>query len=311
MGAATSKKKPLEEQRANLVLTLAERGLYGRIPKLVAPFLSYPYQPAVTTAEPGYVTRYWSLDEGGRASFVDPHEILREEIWSPEPARLPRWELEYDRGGHLSYVDTQSKSRKKHKKMPRNFINPMIEMSSVNSSCQAFIVACNKMFDAVYYEPLLSEAFDAFRLECSEGCVLRQTSRHCEIYCDRCGQCIDAYQPLMCCRKHDYNLCEACVAIVRDQANLVKNHGKAGAIEIFLDRGTIKRVRYANLSVIHRPNKKGGSLIKAVRKRAGITLIPWPEPVDQDFPGRSLLQPVDRSVVFKAPKRAIVATLSL
>ena len=57
MGAATSKKKPLEEQRANLVLTLAERGLYGRIPGLVAPFLSYPYQPAVTTAEPGYVAR--------------------------------------------------------------------------------------------------------------------------------------------------------------------------------------------------------------------------------------------------------------
>ena len=58
----------------------------------------------------------------------------------------------------------------------------------------------------------------------------------------------------------------------------------------------IFRRRYANLSVIHRPNEEGGPLINAVRKRAGITLIPWPEPVDQDFPGRSLWQPVDRRV---------------
>lgn len=184
--------------------------------------------------------------------------------------------------------------------MPRNFINPMIEMSSVNSGCQAFIVACNKMFDAVYYEPLLSEAFDAFRLECSEGCVLTQTSRHCEIYCDRCGQCIDAYQPLMCCRKHDYNLCEACVAIGRDQANLVRNHGKARAIEIFLDRGMIKRVRYANLSAIHvKLQTNEGQMIRRVRELAKVELIEWLHPVDEDYRGRPFFQEVDGRVVIK------------
>ena len=91
----------------------------------------------------------------------------------------------------------------------------------------------------------------------------------------------------------------------RQKERLVKQLGsREKAMWQLVANGQIFRRRYANLSVIHRPSEEGGNLINAVRKRAGITLIPWPEPVDQDFPGRSIWQPVDRRVIFKAPKRA-------
>jgi hypothetical protein len=102
----------------------------------------------------------------------------------------------------------------------------------------------------------------------------------------------------MCCRKHDYDLCEACVAIGRDQANLVRNHGKARAIEIFLDRGMIKRVRYANLSVIN-AGPSEGKMIRCVRELAKVELIEWPRPVDHDYRGRPFFQEVDGRVVIK------------
>ena len=90
----------------------------------------------------------------------------------------------------------------------------------------------------------------------------------------------------------------------RQKERLVEQLGEEEAMRRLVANGQIFRRRYANLSVIHRPYEDGGQLINAVRKRAGITLIPWPEPVDQDFSGRSLWQPVDRSVVFKVRKRA-------
>ena len=77
----------------------------------------------------------------------------------------------------MYYVDTQSVPIKKHKRMPANFIHPMIDMSSVNSGCQAFVVACGKAFEHVYYEPLLSEAFDAKRAREKERLVRQHGSR--------------------------------------------------------------------------------------------------------------------------------------
>ena len=90
----------------------------------------------------------------------------------------------------------------------------------------------------------------------------------------------------------------------REKPQLEKQLGIDGAMQHLVKQRLLKRTRYANLSVIHRPNKDGGQLINAVRKRANVNLSQWPLPVDEDFPGRSLLQPVDRRVVFKVRKRA-------
>ena len=88
----------------------------------------------------------------------------------------------------------------------------------------------------------------------------------------------------------------------RAKEKLITRFGRDEAMRRMLANGQLKPIRCANLSYIHRPNAGPW------QNNYPVELVPWPLPVPKDFPGRSVLQPVDRRVVFKAQKWA--ATLS-
>ena len=77
---------------------------------------------------------------------------------------------------------------------------------------------------------------------------------------------------------------------------LLGQFGPVEAMRRMVASGHIKPTRCANFSYIHRPCIQDTNL--------PMELVPWPRPVDKDFSGRLPIQPVDRRVVFKAPKRA-------
>ncbi len=77
---------------------------------------------------------------------------------------------------------------------------------------------------------------------------------------------------------------------------LLGQFGPVEAMRRMVASGHIKPTRCANFSYIHRPCVRDYML--------PMELVPWPRPVDKDFSGRLLIQPVDRRVVFKVPKRA-------
>jgi len=78
--------------------------------------------------------------------------------------------------------------------------------------------------------------------------------------------------------------------------NLLAQFGPVEAMRRMVATGHIKPTRCANFSYIHRPCINDTNL--------PMELVPWPPPVDKDFSGRLLIQPVDCRVVFKVPKRA-------
>ena len=82
----------------------------------------------------------------------------------------------------------------------------------------------------------------------------------------------------------------------RAKGKLVTQFGRDEAMRRMLANGQLKPIRCANLSYIHRNGISQTYL--------PMELVQWPLPVDKDFSGRLLIQPVDRRVVFKAPKRA-------
>ena len=82
----------------------------------------------------------------------------------------------------------------------------------------------------------------------------------------------------------------------RAKEKLITQFGPDEAMRRMLANGQIKPIRCANFSYIHRHGIRDIDL--------PMELVPWPLPVDEDFPGRSVLQPVDRRAVFKVPKRA-------
>ena len=77
---------------------------------------------------------------------------------------------------------------------------------------------------------------------------------------------------------------------------LLGQFGPVEAMRRMVASGHIKPTRCANFSYIHRPSIRHADL--------PMELVPWPQPVDKDFSGRLLIQPVDRRVVFIVPKRA-------
>ena len=82
----------------------------------------------------------------------------------------------------------------------------------------------------------------------------------------------------------------------RAKGKLITQFGPDEAMRQMIASGKLKAVRCANLSFIHR---------KGPWKLAyPVDVVPWPRPILQDFSGRLLIQPVDRRVVFKAPKMA-------
>ena len=82
----------------------------------------------------------------------------------------------------------------------------------------------------------------------------------------------------------------------RAKGKLVTQFGRDEAMRRMLANGQLKPIRCANFSYIHRHGIRDIDL--------PMELVPWPLPVPKDFPGRSVLQPVDRRAVFKVPKRA-------
>ena len=82
----------------------------------------------------------------------------------------------------------------------------------------------------------------------------------------------------------------------RAKGKLITQFGPDEAMRRMLANGQLKPIRCANFSYIHRHGIRDIDL--------PMELVPWPLPVDEDFPGRSVLQPVDRRAVFKVPKRA-------
>ena len=87
----------------------------------------------------------------------------------------------------------------------------------------------------------------------------------------------------------------------RAKGKLVTQFGRDEAMRRMLANGQLKPIRCADLSFIHRDSKK---IYGAWKANYPVELVSWPRPVDKDFSGRLLIQPVDRRVVFKAPKRA-------
>ena len=87
----------------------------------------------------------------------------------------------------------------------------------------------------------------------------------------------------------------------RAKGKLVTQFGRDEAMRRMLANGQLKPIRCADLSFIHRDSKK---IYGAWKANYPVELVSWPRPVDKDFSGRLLIQPVDRRVVFKVPKRA-------
>ena len=83
----------------------------------------------------------------------------------------------------------------------------------------------------------------------------------------------------------------------RAKEELITRFGPDENMRRMLANGKLKPIRCANLSFIHHGR---GSW----KDTYPVELVPWPRPILQDFSGRLLIQPVDRRVVFKAPKRA-------
>ena len=84
----------------------------------------------------------------------------------------------------------------------------------------------------------------------------------------------------------------------RAKEKLITRFGRDEAMRRMLANGQLKPIRCADLSFIHRPNSGPWKAAYPME------LVPWPPPVDKDFSGRLLIQPVDRRVVFKAQKMA-------
>ena len=82
----------------------------------------------------------------------------------------------------------------------------------------------------------------------------------------------------------------------RAKEKLITRFGRDEAMRRMLANGQLKPIRCANLSFIHRRG--------SWKDTYPVEVVPWPLPVDKDFPGRSVLQPVDRRAVFKVPKMA-------
>ena len=87
----------------------------------------------------------------------------------------------------------------------------------------------------------------------------------------------------------------------RAKEKLITRFGRDEAMRRMLANGQLKPIRCADLSFIHRDSKK---IYGAWKANYPVELVSWPRPVDKDFSGRLLIQPVDRRVVFKVPKRA-------
>ena len=83
----------------------------------------------------------------------------------------------------------------------------------------------------------------------------------------------------------------------RSQTSKLAKTDPVEAMRRMVANGQLKPIRCADLSFIHRHRGPW-------KAKYPVELVSWPLPVDKDFPGRSVLQPVDRRVVFKAPKRA-------
>jgi len=80
--------------------------------------------------------------------------------------------------------------------------------------------------------------------------------------------------------------------------NLLAQFGPVEAMRRMVATGHIKPIRCANPSFIHRHHAGPW------KQNYPVELLPWPEPVDKDFFGRLLIQPVNHRVVFKAQKMA-------
>ena len=89
----------------------------------------------------------------------------------------------------------------------------------------------------------------------------------------------------------------------RAKENLITRFGPDEAMRRMLANGQLKPIRCANLSFIHPVHRRG-----SWKAKYPVELVPWPLPVPKDFPGRSVLQPVDRRVVFIVPKRVTPST---
>ena len=81
----------------------------------------------------------------------------------------------------------------------------------------------------------------------------------------------------------------------RSQTSKLAKTDPVEAMRRMVATGHIKPIRNANLWYIHRPCQQAGQWTK----KYPVQLVPWPRPVDKDFPGRSVLQPVDRRAYLK------------
>jgi len=81
---------------------------------------------------------------------------------------------------------------------------------------------------------------------------------------------------------------------------LLGQFGPAEAMRRMVATGHIKPTRCANFSYIHRDG--------ICHTILPMELVPWPRPVPKDFPGRSVLQFVDRRAIYKVRKRATPST---
>jgi len=271
-------------------LLAGETRFDDKILKRIFKYLTHPHMPAKKTAEPWYVAMYRkvrrlrSLWGHERASLIDPdHEALREK-GNEYPNLPPAVNSKIKVNTYLGNDKTR----------PSEWFDAVVlrctRRGALDSELEVRLVFHDSLDrlrwpdEKADIKVVKAAAWDPEELKKWHEVSMNSDYQRIAVACGKAFEDV-FYEPL---------LWEAFDAYTgRQKERLVEQLGEEDAMRQLVANGQIFRRRYANLSVIHRPNEEGGKLIHAIRKLANVKLSQWPLPVHEDSESRSLIQPFD------------------